>query len=532
MCLGVDIPYPEQWNGCQGLRTVFRFLVCQQVFGFPYQVIQLFRFEACLISFQVGKDPGILLIICAGFRGKCKQEGMRVIQEILPDDIFKVSGCKGLFNFRQRLFIFKPEERIIGKETRWLGPEKAVKAFLRIIPLTELEFHTVDYPFHHLFVKALVNCILHAFSYDRVELILVGLIGVLNNELEDILLVIVRYGADILPDACFLERKPDRSGFLVYKYFAKDIQGHHKRLVRIMADHIIKRQISLVIDVIPGHDRIITREIFHFIERLLVSNGHFISCSRVMGEILFVDERKFFFQRRIPVKEDIRVPGMVIFPVKIQELFVGQPGNSKRITSRFKTIGIIREQVLEDLVAEFPFFWIGVNSFHLIINDAFISQSAVFIKEFIMPSFLLEDARVGIYQRVENSIQVNMHQVEIILVIHAGDRVSCKILGSKGIHKCIERTFYKDIKGAFHGEILTAVQDCVFNDMRCPVIIIRECFKGNGKSLVRIICREFYNLRTAFDMFKEQYISIQLFYKPFLDQLVSGVIYIFSCTHK
>ena len=141
----------------------------------------------------------------------------------------------------------------------------------------------------------------------------------------------------------------------------------------------------------------------------------------------------------------------------------------------------------------------------------------------MMPSFLFEYPGIGIDQGIENGIEVYMHEVEIILVVHTGDRICSKIFRCKCIHESVQRTFLENVERTFYGEVFAAVKNRMFQYVRSPAVIIGESLEGNREGFIGIIAGELHYFRSAFYMFQKEHIGIQLFNKSFFDQFVAGV---------
>ena len=81
---------------------------------------------------------------------------------------------------------------------------------------------------------------------------------------------------------------------------------------------------------------------------------------------------------------------MIVFPVKIFKLFIGQIWYFFRVTARIKTVGIVRKEgVLTGTVKNT--FRRRTSTFHFIKHNPFTGQWRIHIFQFIVPAFLLED---------------------------------------------------------------------------------------------------------------------------------------------
>ncbi len=144
--------------------------------------------------------------------------------------------------------------------------------------------------------------------------------------------------------------------------------------------------------------------------------------------------------------------------VELNKIVVRKGGNGRGITTRFKTIGIVGEEVFEYLIVNLP-AGVGIGALHLIVNNSLVFNGAVLVGKFIMPTLLLQYPFICINQRIENSIKIYMYEVKVILVVHAGHGVHREILGGKGIQEGVEGSLEQNIKRTLYRKAGRAVQN-------------------------------------------------------------------------
>ena len=117
---------------------------------------------------------------------------------------------------------------------------------------------------------------------------------------------------------------------------------------------------------------------------------------------------------------------MIIFPVEIQELFIGQIRDILRIASGLVRIGRIRKQCIQDHSVQNALRR-GKRPLHFIIDHSIVLKLSLRRVQFIAPSFLPENLFMLINIRIQHRVHVYMHQILKILVITAGNRIHCLI---------------------------------------------------------------------------------------------------------
>jgi len=143
-----------------------------------------------------------------------------------------------------------------------------------------------------------------------------------------------------------------------------------------------------------------------------------------------------------------------------------------------------------------------------------------------MPSLLFQNPGILQHHRVENGIQINMHQIEIILLIHARHRIGREVGTGHRVQKGVQRSFQKHVKGALHRKMLRSVKHRMFQNMGRAKIVFRNGFECDVKKLVGISGGDFQQVRPAFFMHKVKAFCIDLLYKTLLYQFESLVDFI------
>ena len=190
-----------------------------------------------------------------------------------------------------------------------------------------------------------------------------------------------------------------------------------------------------------------------------------------MAQIFLVQPGKLLFHVHIPVQINVTVGRMVVSPVKIKELLIGQICNEQRVQNH---------PVQYTLRG-------GKCSFHLVVYDAVVFQLVFRGVKLITPAFLPEDFLMLIDVRVEHGIHVDVHQILKILVVAACHRINGLVRIGHGIQEGIQGAFHQFHEGILRREILRAAQDRMLHDMRDSRAVARRCPETDRKYLVVVV---------------------------------------------
>ncbi len=115
-----------------------------------------------------------------------------------------------------------------------------------------------------------------------------------------------------------------------------------------------------------------------------------------------------------------------------------------------------------------------------------------------MPAFLAENALIGVNVRVENRIQIHVHQVGKVLLVGGGHRVDGLIRIGHSIEKGIKRSLHHLDKRVLHRKVAGAAQDGVLDDVGNARGILRRCAEADVEHLVIVVIGQKSNARAAF----------------------------------
>ena len=177
---------------------------------------------------------------------------------------------------------------------------------------------------------------------------------------------------------------------------------------------------------------------------------------------------------------------MIIFPVKIKILLIGQLWNTVRISAGFDAIRSIREERIHD----FPLKHLlrrRKGTLHLIVDDTIVGQIRIRRFELIAPALLTENCFLFINIRIKYRVQIDMHQVAEIGIVAARKRIHRLIRIGHCIQKCIQGALYQFHERILRRKLPAAAQNRVLYDMRHSRTVCRRRAKGDIEHLIFIV---------------------------------------------
>ena len=163
---------------------------------------------------------------------------------------------------------------------------------------------------------------------------------------------------------------------------------------------------------------------------------------------MFVNKRQLFCHIHISVQINVAVGRMIIGLMKLQKFLIGKLRNMIRITAGFTAIGGIRKQRIHDFSFQ-NFIRRGKSSFHFIVDNSVIFQGALHVFKLIAPALLAENLFFFVNIRIENSVQIHMHQILEVLIVAACNRIAGLVRIGHCIEKCVKRALYQLHKRIF-----------------------------------------------------------------------------------
>ena len=150
------------------------------------------------------------------------------------------------------------------------------------------------------------------------------------------------------------------------------------------------------------------------------------------------------------------------------------------------------------------------GALHFVVNHAVIGQRVGLLLHLVMPALLPEDFFVSVDVRIENRIQIDIHQILKIRVIAAGNRVNRLVRICHGIQECIQRSLCQFYKRVLQRKFSGTAEHRVFNNMGYTGRIFRRCPKTDGEYLVFIVIGQQGNSGPAFFMDQKRGIRVDV----------------------
>ena len=197
---------------------------------------------------------------------------------------------------------------------------------------------------------------------------------------------------------------------------------------------------------------------------------------------------------------------MVELFVVCQKLLIGQIGDARRVTAGFIAVAGVREQ--QRIHRAFHHGVGGaVRALHLIEHNPLIHRG---VAQFIAPALLPENFRLVIDCRMQHGIQIDIHQVQEIAVVAAGNRVHRLVGVGHCVQESLHRGFQQIDKRLLDRVFVRPAQHRVFQNMKHAGGVLRYRFKRNRKGFVFIGAVQPAELRAGFFVFQLPELGCQL----------------------
>ncbi len=229
-----------------------------------------------------------------------------------------------------------------------------------------------------------------------------------------------------------------------------------------------------------------------------------------VGQVFFINVSQGLLDVHVAIEIDVAVGRMVETAMEFGEFTEREHGNHFRIAAGLYAIGGIREKFLCRPVFENG-FRCRESAFHFIVYHAIVGQRCVLVFQLIVPAFLHENLRILQAVRIENSVQIHVHQIVEIHRIAAGDGVHGLVRPGDGIQECIQRALRQ-----FHERFLQRIfprtaQSGMLHDVGRALGIIRGGAETNIKHLIVIVAVQVKQTSAALHVLHQIGIGIDFF---------------------
>ena len=275
-----------------------------------------------------------------------------------------------------------------------------------------------------------------------------------------------------------------------------DVKRDHFLDIARIACHDIPCKVCIFSLLVLIGNRIFIPQSDHFFKRRLTHDLG-IHCDRViLRQIILIDKVERLRHIHIAVEVNIAVGRMIVSRVESEELLICKVGDTFGISAGFHAVGGIREKSIENDPLQI-FVRRRESALHLIVDNAVVRDRIVFILNMIMPSFLAENIRLVIDMRMEDSIQIDIHQVAEIRVIGARDRIHGLVRVCHRIQECVERTLDELDERVFQREFFGTAQHGMFVDVGHAGRVLGRGAERDVEHLIVIVRRNQHDSRTG-----------------------------------
>ena len=177
---------------------------------------------------------------------------------------------------------------------------------------------------------------------------------------------------------------------------------------------------------------------------------------------------------------------MIIAPVEIQIVLVGEIRNIDRVAAGFHSVRCVRIKRRVNASREHVVRR-GQRAFHLVVDNAVHCDRAVRVVRLIMPALLAENVLFLVDIGIEHRVQIHVHQVPEVGVVAAGHGIHGLVRIGHRVQKCIERTLDKLNEGILDRKIPRPAQHRVLDDMCDARRILRRRAESDIKHFIVII---------------------------------------------
>ena len=202
-------------------------------------------------------------------------------------------------------------------------------------------------------------------------------------------------------------------------------------------------------------------------------------------KIVFLKPQKLILHIHVSIEVDIGIGGVVIGPVELQEVLIGQLRNMVRISPGLHPVHRIREQGVHGIALQHR-LRIGEGPLHLVVYHSVIRELSL-RGDLIMPAFLLKDPLFMVDVWMEHRIHVYVHQIRKVPVVAGSHGIDGLVRIGHGIQEGVEGSLGKLHERILQGKTFGAAENGVLQNMGHSRIVLRCCTESDIKHLVLIL---------------------------------------------
>ena len=317
------------------------------------QRFDFLRRKACLIS---GHLPGKRLIPAAcqpSLRDELYQGGVGILKQILPDQLLEITLTDPLAKLLQNpadMQVQKGLTLIIEPGVQQLKPPDQALGITAVISLPKMKLSHIDGCVESPGVNSSLCLIRQSLADDLQKCFLVlrirspGCNG--KDRLQGSRIIAP---VDILSDARVDQRLLDWRARGVQKGIVQNFKGLVEHRIQGRSNCQIVGEIAGALLILLRGNRIGFLQTAHLLKGSLKGNPAVKLDRLIMTQIDTIQIVQLVLRVKITVEIDIGVAGMVISPVKVKEVLIGQIRDTGGISAGFNAIRGVREKGVHDL---------------------------------------------------------------------------------------------------------------------------------------------------------------------------------------
>ena len=200
---------------------------------------------------------------------------------------------------------------------------------------------------------------------------------------------------------------------------------------------------------------------------------------------------------------------MVELAVEVLELLEGQFGNHGGIAARVHSVGVVGEERLLRLPREHRVRG-GVHALHLVVHDTLVRHLLVRGVQLVVPALLLERLLVVHAARVEDGVEVDVHEVPEVLEVARGDGVAGAVGVGHGVEEGVQRALDELDEGFLDGVLAGPAQHGVFQDVGDAGGVGGGRAEGDAEALVLVVVAQAHDLGAGLGVLEEEHLGVVL----------------------
>ena len=351
-----------------------------------------------------------------------EQAAVRVREEVLLNKRLEVAAREAILHLLQQVLIAQVRLRCPAVEPALHDADAVDEALRRRaeVRFAQAELHEVDGSLEQLAVDAVLGELLQLRHGQMVEGIEALRLRIVDDDAEERLQhVRLEDGVDILAKLCIDECLAQRRSWRAQEGVLEDLEAHHRLVVERLARRPAQCEEGLLGRALLLADRIEDRLALEMRELRLQVNLRRHGDAVEMREVFLVEVAQLLRDVHRAVEVDVAVRRMVVLRMEGDERLLREVRDGLGVAARLMAVRRRRVERVHDAALE-QVVRRGERALHLVVDDAAVRERVLRLLDLIVPALLHEDLRVLAHVRVEDGVEVDVHEVLEVLVVAAG----------------------------------------------------------------------------------------------------------------